>query len=169
MILHILATVLAAQALAAAAAAKPAPAAPTHVSTSAAPGKALPLPPALQISTYTVATLYTGDQVRDPFLPASAASHPRAEGSPDVVDIHSMQLRGIMKDDRQDYAVFTNDFGATLILRAGRLYDDRGRPVPGITGRIAVRQKRVELMTADKDVQPFHLGEASATGNDGDP
>ncbi len=129
----------------------------------------LPMPPALMLSTYTVSTLYTGDQVRDPFLPASAGPAKRAGGSPDVVDIHSVQLRGILKDEKADYAVFTNDFGATLILRGGRLYDERSRVVPGITGRIKPRQKWVELMTTDKDVQPFHLGEPSANAGDGNP
>lgn len=150
-----------------------APAATVRASTGAVTNNnkapALPMPPALAFSTYTVSTLYTGDQVRDPFLPSSASPHKRVGGSPDVVDIHSVQLRGILKDERTDYAVFTNDFGATLILRGGRLYDERSRVVPGITGRIKPKQKWVELMTADKDVQPFHLGEPSVNAGDGNP
>jgi hypothetical protein len=116
---------------------------------------------ALGASTYTVATLYTGDRVRDPFMPPSIGGVKRPAGSP--VDIHAVQLRGIMKDDAADYAIFTTDFGTTLILRNGRLYDDRNHIVPNITGRIKPKQKWVELMTTDtKDVQPFRLGEASA-------
>ncbi|NNN07193.1 MAG: hypothetical protein HKL90_14970 [Elusimicrobia bacterium] len=153
----------------AAGAATPSAAVRASTATAADKAPALPMPPALALSTYTVSTLYTGDQVRDPFLPPSASPHKRAGGSPDVVDIHSVQLRGILKDEKTDYAVFTNDFGATLILRGGRLYDERSRVVPGITGRIKPKQKWVELMTADKDVQPFHLGEPSADAGDGNP
>lgn len=114
----------------------------------------------LGASTYTVATLYTGDKTRDPFLPASMSGVKRPVGS--TVDIHALKLVGIMKDANADYAVFTTDFGTTLILRGGRLYDERSRIVPGIAGRIKPKQKWVELMTADKDVQPFRLGEMSA-------
>jgi hypothetical protein len=129
----------------------------------AAPAPALPAPAslALGVSTYTIASLYTGDRVRDPFLPpAMGSGRKRAEdGSTEPVDIHSLQLRGILNDAATDFAVFSSDFGTTLILRGGRLYDERSRVVPGITGRIKPKQKRVELITTDRDVQVFRLGE----------
>lgn len=122
-------------------------------------------------STHTVSSLYTGDRLRDPFLPAAAgASSPRrverveegaAEGAavPETVDIHGMTLRGIMKDATRDYALFSPETGGTFMLRAGKLYNNRNKPVPGIWGRIKLKQKTVELITADKDVQVFRLGE----------
>lgn len=117
------------------------------------------------VSTQTVSTIYTGDRVRDPFLPAAmgSGSARRRDDSkndgPEVVDIHAMTLRGIMKDARIDYALFTSETGATYLLRGGRLYNERHKPVPGIRGAIKIKQKTVELITTDKDVQVFRLGE----------
>ncbi len=120
---------------------------------------------AVVVTTQTVSTIYTGDRVRDPFLPsamgAGIARRPddaQSEG-PEVVDIHAMTLRGIMKDARIDYALFTSETGASYLLRGGRLYDERQKPVAGIRGAIKIKQKTVELITTDKDVQVFRLGE----------
>jgi hypothetical protein len=116
-------------------------------------------------STQTVSSIYTGDRVRDPFLPAAmgATSSRRSEDvkteGPEVVDIHGMQLRGIMKDAKIDYALFTAETGGTYLLRGGRLYNERNKVVPGVTGAIKLKQKTVELITPDKDVQVFRLGE----------
>jgi hypothetical protein len=139
------------------AAAGPAPSPADAVATSTAS--------AIATSTQTVATIYTGDRVRDPFLPAAmgATSARRADkdadAGPETVDIHGMQLRGILKDRRADFALFTSELGGTYMLKAGKLYNDRNKPVPGVTGRIKLKQKTVELITADKDVQVFRLGE----------
>lgn len=143
-----------------AASAAPAPAAPAPA-VRASTAAAVAAPPMLGLSTYTVSTLYTGDRVRDPFLAASmgGVSRVREKGAPVVADIHTMQLRGIMKDGQTDFALFSADDGTSLVLRGGRLYDDRNKPVPGISGRIHIKQKRAELMTADKDVQIYSLGE----------
>jgi len=118
-------------------------------------------------STHTISSLYTGDRVRDPFLPPSmGAARPTrtAEegGGPEVIDIHGFQLRGILKDPSSDFAIFAAEGGQTFLLRAGLLYDGRNKRVPGMTGRIRLKQKRVELITADKDVQVFVLGESDA-------
>lgn len=116
-------------------------------------------------STQTVATIYTGDRVRDPFLPAAmgATSARRADkdenSGPETVDIHGMSLKGILKDANADFALFSSEQGGTYMLKAGKLYNDRNKPVPGVTGRIKIKQKTVELITADKDVQVFRLGE----------
>jgi hypothetical protein len=172
----ILAAVLLGSIASAAPAAAPAPpkapAAPAvHASTAAAPGASAAN--ALGVSTYTVSTLYTGDKVRDPFLPPSiggGTSHPRDKNTPYVVDIHALELRGIMKDGNNDFAIFSTDTGARLILRGKRVYDDRNKVVPGITGLIHMKQKRAELITADKDVQIYNLGEPDASKTkDGEP
>lgn len=132
------------------------------VSTAAAAASAAPAASALiGVSTFTVSMLYTGDRVRDPFLAASAGAvvQRRREEGPLVVDIHNLQLRGIMEDTTGDYAVFVMDGGISLLMRHGKVYDDRNKLVPGITGRIKMKQKRVELITSDRDVQVFTLGE----------
>ncbi len=116
-------------------------------------------------STQTVSSLYTGDRVRDPFLPAAmgATRSRRAEDTkaagPGIVDIHGMILRGIMKDAKIDYALFASEDGGSYLLRGGKLYNERNKPVPGITGVIKLKQKTVQLITSDKDVQVFRLGE----------
>jgi len=117
------------------------------------------------VTTQTVSTVYTGDRVRDPFLPAAmgASTARRSDDAktegPEVVDIHGMTLRGIMKDRRIDYALFTAETGGTYLLRGGKLYNERNKVVPGIRGVIKLKQKTVELITPDKDVQVFRLGE----------
>jgi hypothetical protein len=121
--------------------------------------------PAIGVSTQTVSSIYTGDHSRDPFLPPAmgATSVRRADdsktGGPEQVDIHGMMLRGIMRDPKVGYALFTYEGGGTYMLRGGKLYNERNKPVPGITGAIRLKQKTVELITADKDVQVFRLGE----------
>ncbi|MDE2142497.1 MAG: hypothetical protein KGL74_05105 [Elusimicrobia bacterium] len=153
-------TFLSAVFLASAAFAAPAPAVPASTATAVAP--------MLGFSTYTVSTLYTGDRVRDPFLPQSMGGpvRVREKGVPVVIDIHALQLRGIMKDGTSDFALFSNDDGTSLMLRGARLYDERGKAVPGITGHIRIKQKRAELMTADKDVQIYSLGETEDAKKD---
>lgn len=118
-------------------------------------------------STQTVSSIYTGDRSRDPFMPAAMGASSSARrivddskpGAPEQVDIHGMSLRGIMKDPKVDYALFTYEGGGTYLLRGGKLYNERNKPVPGITGAIRLKQKTVELIAPDKDVQVFRLGE----------
>ena len=143
----------------------PAPQAASAVHASTAAALAASAAEALGVSTYTVSTLYTGDKVRDPFLPPSvggAPSHARDGDGPHGVDIHALELRGIMKDAKNDFAIFSTDAGATLILRGRRLYDAHNKRVPGISGLIMMKQKRAELITADRDVQIYSLGESDA-------
>lgn len=142
--------------LALAAAAAPVP--PVVAASTAA------APTLIGASTHTISSLYTGDRVRDPFLPASMGGSAPTRATderdePVVTDIHSLQLRGLMKDAASDFAIFGSDTGQTYLLRAGKLFDGRNKRVPGVTGRIQLKQKRVELVTADKDVQIFVLGE----------
>lgn len=138
----------------------PASAAGVAASTAAAPG--------VQQSTQTVGSLYTGDRVRDPFMPAASGgggsrAAKREDGEPEPppsADIHALTLRGILKDRNADYAIFAAETGETFMLRAGRLYNERNKPVQGITGRINLKQKLVELFTPEKDRQPFIIGES---------
>ena len=134
--------------------------APAAVSASTATAQSSPA-----VSTQTVSSIYTGDRVRDPFLPAAMggssvrrSEDAKAEG-PEVVDIHGMSLRGILKDAKVDYALFTAETGGSYLLRGGLLFNERNKVVPGIRGVIKLKQKTVELITPDKDVQVFRLGE----------
>lgn len=139
----------------------PSPAAAAKNGVASSSGTVLPI----GASTQTVSSLYTGDRMRDPFLPsaAGAAIMRRVDDSrssgPEVVDIHGMILRGIMKDPKTDYAMFASENGGAYLLRGGKLYNERNKLVPGVTGAIKIKQKTVELVTPDKDVQVFRLGE----------
>lgn len=146
----------------------PAHAAGVAASTAAVKAAAVPATsPALAQSTQTVGSIYTGDRVRDPFQPASSGGGGRSsakhdDGEPEpppTADIHTLSLRGILKDNNADYAIFAAETGETFMLRAGRLYNDRNKPVQGITGRINLKQKLVELFTPEKDRQPYIIGE----------
>jgi hypothetical protein len=165
LLLSLLASSPAFAAAAPGAAAAPAPAAVAASTASAYAEAGVPVPAALALgmSTYTVSSLYTGDKYRDPFMPASIGVVAVVHDKNSPIDIHSLQLRGIMKDRATDFAVFTTDYGATLMLKGGKLYDERSKVMPGgITGRIKPKQKRVELMTPEKDVQIFKLGESDS-------
>ncbi len=107
-----------------------------------------------------VETVYTGDRLRDPFIKTSMGGGGAIKTSaPDEFGIHSMTLRGILKDRQVDYALFTDNHAASYILRRGKLYDVKGKPVPAITGSINLKQKTAHLMAPDGDVQTFRLGE----------
>lgn len=115
-------------------------------------------------STLTVSAIYTGDRARDPFSTSSAGGARRSAASKSgdenaPLDIHAMTLRGIMQDSDTEYALLTAEGGEAFMLRGGKLYNGASKAVPGVTGRIRLKQKTVELITADKDVQVFRLGE----------
>ena len=141
------------------AAAPAAPAPEVKASTAAA------TPPQVKPSTPTVSvtTIYSAERLRDPFQKASASGPGGLAGrvmAPEDFNIHNLSLRGIMKDSAADYALFSDSaFGASFIFRKGRLFDQKGKPVPGVTGTLNLKQKTVNLMTQDKDVQVFRLGE----------
>ena len=120
----------------------------------------------------TVADIYQGDKIRDPFLEGGGGS---AGGGSDKAassgvgislvaagefTIHVLQLRGVMEDGHGGYAVLVEPAsGATFVLRAGRLFDGKDKPVKGIRGSVNVRQKRVSLMNAEKEKRELVLGE----------
>lgn len=135
----------------------PAQAAQVQPSTAAAKGAQV------QASTAaTIGSIYTVERLRDPFARTTGSS---GGGSgkpftPEDFNIHNLSLRGLMKDAGTAYALFTDaQFGATFILRWGKLYDPKGKPVKGVSGSLDLKKKTAHLMTQDKDVQVFTLGE----------
>ncbi|MBI2361757.1 MAG: hypothetical protein HYV15_00005, partial [Elusimicrobia bacterium] len=76
--------------------------------------------------------------------------------------IHSLELKGLMRDKKGHTALLFDAATATaFVLRGGRVYDPKKKPIPGVTGTIKMEQKTVTLMTADKDVQTLRLGETA--------
>jgi len=135
-----------------------------------APSGAPATPPAVATSTaapLSPSSIYTAERLRDPFAPLTqsggGAGGVSASGkvfSASDFNIHNLSLRGVMKDSAADYALFTdNEFGVSFILRRGKLYDGKNKPVRGVTGKLRVKDRWAELETADHDVQIFRLGD----------
>jgi len=109
----------------------------------------------------TVEDIYTAADLRDPFMKWGMKGTPTKSFSPDEFSIHNLTLRGIMKDKAADYAVFADTgLGQSFVLRRGKLYDAKGKPVHGVTGSMNLKQKSAYLKTAESDVQTFKLGES---------
>lgn len=105
-------------------------------------------------------TIYTAEKVRDPFSPAAGGATSGRAYNMDDFNIHNLTLRGMMKDRRSDFALFTdNTYGASFILRSGRLFAPNGKPVPGVKGSMDLKKKSAHLETAEADVQIFTLGD----------
>ena len=128
--------------------------------------------PAVEESTSGVKALgvddvYGGAKLRDPFMKLAGAgavaapvAAPAKDFDPEDFSIHQLELKGVMRDKAGMSAMLVDmNTHFSFILRGGRLYDMRKKPVPGVTGVIQPAQKSVTLTTADKDVQTLRLGE----------
>ncbi len=116
-------------------------------------------------ATVSPSTIYTVERLRDPFTPVTGGAPgsvaPTKAFTADDFNIHTLSLRGIMKDQANDYALFSDPtYGVSFILRRGKLYDFKNKLVRGVTGELDVKRKRAQLRTiADGDVQTYRLGE----------
>jgi len=112
-------------------------------------------------SAATVASLYPVDRLRDPFTRVGAGKTATRPFSLEDFSIHKLSLRGIMTDELSEFALFVDsEAGASFLLRKGRLYDPKRKPIPGIGGHIATKTKTVTLTAPGGDAQAFRLGEA---------
>jgi len=108
----------------------------------------------------TVGSIYNVDRLRDPFARWGASRGPARPFKMEDFSIHKLSLRGIMKDEVSDFALFVdNDAGVSFLLRKGRLYDAKSKTVPGVGGAINIKEKMVTLTAPEGDVQVFRLGE----------
>lgn len=135
-------------------------------------GAAAPAPAAVEASTaaakpLTVDDLYGGGKFRDPFMKlggpgAVVAPVAAKEYDPETFSIHSLELKGLMRDKKGHTALLFDPSTATsFVLKGGRIYGPKKKAIPGITGTIKMEQKTVTLLTADKDVQTLRLGETA--------
>ncbi len=128
--------------------------------------KAVAPPPAVSVSTSiaigsTIEEIYPGAPPRDPFVAVagqarSAASAPAASGETPIpvgtvpsedFSIHSLELKGVMEDRSGGFAILVDPkFGASFVLKRGRLFDVRNKLVPGVTGLVKAKQKSVMLI-----------------------
>lgn len=112
----------------------------------------------------TVQDLYPLEKLhlRDPFISAGGGSSSGFQGGGEIAEfsIHNLTLKGILQDPSGDYALFVDaSSGNDYVLRKNTLYNDKNKPVPGVSGIIKPQQKTVHLLTSDQDVQTFILGE----------
>lgn len=114
-------------------------------------------------SAATISSLYGVDRLRDPF---GRWGSQRGESRPfslAAFSIHKLSLRAVMKDASSEFALFAEEeTGASFLLRQGRLYDEKGKAVPGISGSMNIKTKSAALTAADGDVQVFRLGSEEA-------
>lgn len=113
----------------------------------------------------TVDRLYSG-LGRDPLVPAtvfgdqtgSSKLQATASVAASSFTIYNLTLTGVMEDARGKQALLSdaaND--AVYTLKAGRLFDSKKKPVPGVSG--VIRGKQVILLTDDKKVRQINLRE----------
>lgn len=102
---------------------------------------------------------FGAEKMRNPFLKATAGGAALKSDVPEEFSIHNLTLRGMLKDSFVDYAVFTDEIGGTFLFRKGKLYDNKRNEVQGVSGNMDIKQKTVNLITQDKDVQVYRLGQ----------
>lgn len=120
----------------------------------------------------TVDDLYKGDRFRDPFKKVNpgetVSSREDKEFSLETFSIHSLKLKGVMKEKDGAYAVLIDGETATgFILKNRRLYTYKNEKIPGVSGKINIEQKSVTLITDEKDVQTLRLGESEEEAEGG--
>ena len=98
---------------------------------------------------------YLGDRYRDPFIPLTGVALDPTDRSPAVA---SLILKGIVQDDKGRVAILSSGV-SSYILRAGRLYDGRNRPVKGISG--VIKAQSVVLLGSDRTVKELLLDKSA--------
>lgn len=111
----------------------------------------------------TVASIYTADRIRDPFIAGGLGGGGGASAKPfthEDFNIHNLQLKGIMKDGADNYAMLNDqEFGVSFVLRRGKLYDMKNKPIANVKGTISAKERTVRLEGPEGDVQVLRLGQ----------
>lgn len=111
----------------------------------------------------TISSIYTVEKLRDPFTQggmggASGGAAKTFEASD--FNIHNLVLKGIMKDSGAYLAMlYDTEFGVSFVLRGGKVYDSKRKPMASVKGSIDVKTKTVKLEGLEGDVQVLRLGE----------
>jgi hypothetical protein len=119
---------------------------------------------AASTAVVTVDQLYSG-RSRDPMVPATVFGDQTGTAKLQAQDtavcsfsIYALSLTGVMEDSGGKQAILTDTAkGLSYLLKAGRLYDQKKKPVPGVAG--VIKGKQVILMTDDKKVRQINLRE----------
>lgn len=104
---------------------------------------------------------YPGMAYRDPFIPLSGEKLARARlgltKEAVVPALGMLSLKGIIKDNKDDIALFSSPQGSYLLVN-GAMYDNQNRRVPGMSGRIVLSRREVVLTLAG-DTKTYALPE----------
>ncbi|MBI5200110.1 MAG: hypothetical protein HY925_00870 [Elusimicrobia bacterium] len=127
---------------------------------AAAPAGAVSVSTNIAIGS-TIEEIYTGAALRDPFIAVAGAAKasaiaalapgetpiPAGTVPSEDFSIHSLELKGVMEDKTGGFAILVDPkFGASFVLRRGKLFDVRNKLVPGVTGMVKAKQKSVMLI-----------------------
>lgn len=87
---------------------------------------------------------------RDPFVQPRINNYHHLLGQ---VDIESLKLTGIIRNDQQATALFTTQTGPRFgyLLKQGKLYRENHQPVTGITGDV-INPKQVVLRQGEREI-----------------
>ena len=110
--------------------------------------------------TLTPSMIYTASSLRDPFRKASSGSSSSPQRPFKLADfnIHNLMLQGLMVGRKTGFALLIDaNYGAGFILKGNRIYNSKGKAIPGVTGRLDPRRKTVYLKTRDGDVQVLRM------------
>lgn len=107
------------------------------------------------------------DRVRDPFQPLLgdlAAGMPFGEGTPGTagpaINVGALSLKGIVQDPVRRFALLSDAAGGSYVVRDGKLLDNRGQEVRGVTG--FVKERSVVLTTVNKLMREIHLDQGGS-------
>jgi len=98
---------------------------------------------------------YSGIRFRDPFIPLNS-NNSLLQGSKDIIvpNIDTLTLKGIFYDEKVKMALLSGG-GVSYVLQDNRLYDNRRRAIPQITGDI--KQDSVIVYDSNKKFLELRL------------
>jgi hypothetical protein len=101
--------------------------------------------------------VYSGSKYRDPFIPLAGGSNIVTDSTEiQIPNIANLLVKGIFKEGNNKVALLSSGM-LSYVLRENRLYDNRSRLIPGITG--VVKTDSVLLIAADKSTKELKLRE----------
>lgn len=158
---------------------KPAEASPVAAKPAEKPAPPPPAPPkpaapAVAASTKTAAAgtpttleeMYPAGSLRNPFVKVEGGKDGAASLTGVIPEgefsIHGLALKGLMDDRGDGIAILVDPkYGASFVLRRGKLYDPKNKPVYGVRGSVKVKQRTVVLTDESGESATITMAEPS--------
>jgi hypothetical protein len=102
--------------------------------------------------------VYLGYKYKDPFVSLTGKGLTLKGNEVPVPNIDSLTLKGIVDDGKEKIAIMLGS-GISFILKNGTLYDNRRRPVNGVTG--VIKKDSVVMEDSNKKTKEIKLKEES--------